>query len=51
MSELEKQVIVDLLKTVIADADEMFKTKSQSDAYIIGSLQGAIKAVINHLEK
>ena len=34
----------------IEDADQMFKTKEQSDAYIIGALQGTIKAVINHLE-
>ena len=50
MTKNEKQVLADLLKKAIEDAEEMFKTKSHSDAYIIGALQGTIKAVINHLE-
>ena len=50
MTKFEKQVLVDLLKKTIVDAEEMFKTKSQSDAYIIGALQGTIKAVIQVLE-
>ena len=50
MTKFEKQTLADLLKKAIEDADQMFKTKDQSDAYIIGALQGTIKAVINHLE-
>ena len=50
MTKFEKQTLADLLKKAIEDTDQMFKTKSQSDAYIIGALQGTIKAVINHLE-
>jgi hypothetical protein len=50
MTKFEKQTLADLLKKAIEDADQMFKTKEQSDAYIIGALQGTIKAVINHLE-
>jgi len=51
MSELEKKVIVELLKKAIEDTNQMFKEKSHSDAYIIGSLQGTITGIINHLEK
>ena len=51
MSELEKKVIADLLQKAIDDADQMFKTKEQSNAYIIGALQGTIKAVVSHLTK
>jgi hypothetical protein len=50
MSKLEKQVLAELLQKAIDDADQMFTTKEQSNAYIIGSLQGTIKAVINHLK-
>jgi len=50
MTKAEKQAIVDLLKKAIEDAEEMFKTKSHSDAYIIGTLQGSIRAVVNYLE-
>jgi hypothetical protein len=50
MTKFEKQTLADLLKKAIEDADQMFKTKEQSDAYIIGALQGTIKAVINQLE-
>ena len=51
MSELEKQAIADLLEKAIEDTNKMFAEKTQSDAYIIGALQGTIKAVISHLTK
>lgn len=48
---MEKQeLVVEVLKKAIKDSDKMFKTKEQSDAYIIGMLQGTIKAIIDHLE-
>ena len=48
---MEKQeLVVEVLKKAIKDSDKIFKTKEQSDAYIIGMLQGTIKAIINYLE-
>lgn len=51
MSKLEKEIMVDLLKKSIEDANKMFKEKSHSEAYIIGMLQGTIQGIINILEK
>lgn len=51
MSNLEKETLITLLKEAIEKADKLFETKEQSDAYIIGLLQGTIKGVIQHLEK
>lgn len=50
MTKFEKQVLVDLLKKSIEDTNKMFTEKTESDAYIIGALQGTIKAVIQVLE-
>jgi hypothetical protein len=50
MTKVEKQILAEELKKTIVEAEKMFKTKSQSDAYIIGALQGTIRAVIQILE-
>lgn len=44
------QKLIEALKTVIASSDQMWDTKTQSHAYIIGYLQGHIKATITELE-
>ena len=46
-----KEHILELLKQSIIDTDKMFKTKSESHAYIVGWLQGVIKTTIEELEK
>ena len=51
MSELEKETLITLMKEAIEEADRLFATKEQSNAYIIGMLQGTIKGVVKHLEK
>jgi hypothetical protein len=51
MSNLEKETLVKLLKEVVEKSDKLFETKEQSDAYVIGMLQGTLKGVINWLEK
>lgn len=51
MRKTDKKILVELLKEVINDTNEMFKLKSQPDAYIIGYLQGAVKEAIIELEK
>jgi hypothetical protein len=43
--------ILELLKESIVDTDKMWETKSESHAYIIGFLQGAIKIAIEKLEE
>lgn len=44
------QKLIEALKTVIASSDQMWDTNSHSHAYIIGYLQGHIKATISELE-
>ena len=51
MSNLEKETLVKFLKEVVEKADKLFETKEQSDAYVIGMLQGTLKGVINQLNK
>jgi hypothetical protein len=46
-----QEYILELLKQSIVDTDKMWETKSESHAYIIGFLQGAIKIAIEKLEE
>ena len=46
-----QEYVLELLKESIVDTDKMWETKSESHAYIVGCLQGAIKIAIEKLEE
>ena len=46
-----KKDIINKLKNAISYTDEEFKTGEHSHSYLIGYLQGTIKAVIDVLEQ
>lgn len=46
-----KKDIINQLKNAISYTDEEFKQKFHSQAFLIGYLQGTIKAVIDVLEQ
>lgn len=46
-----KGYVLELLKEIIVDTNKMWETKSNSNAYIIGCLQGAVKVAIKNLEE
>ena len=50
MKELQIEIAIKLLKKAVKDSNRMFDTKEQSEAYIIGMLQGTINAMVEHLQ-
>jgi hypothetical protein len=50
MTKKERKILAEMLKQTIVDTDKMFNTNSESKDYIIGYLQGAIKAAIGELK-
>lgn len=49
MTKEKKQALATVLQNAINESDKLFKTNERSHAYIIGYLQGAIKATISEL--
>ena len=50
----EKELLIaiaKLLETKVNESNNMFKTKSESDAFIIGYLQGSIKGVVDVIKE
>ena len=50
----EKELLItiaNLLETKINESNNMFKTKSESDAFIIGYLQGSIRGVVDVIKE
>ncbi len=50
MTKKEKKALADSLKQVLEKSNELFQNQTQSHAYIVGYLEGAIKTAINELE-
>jgi len=50
ISKKQQEAILNKLKKDLDHSEELWKSKAQSDAYIIGYLQGAIKIAIAELE-
>jgi hypothetical protein len=50
MKELQIEIAIKLLKKAVEDSNRMFDEKEQSEAYIIGMLQGTINAMVEHLQ-
>ena len=50
MKNAEKEWILELMKQVVKDTDKDFKDQTKSHAFIIGRLEGTIKACIDLLE-
>jgi hypothetical protein len=50
MKELQIEIAIKLLKKAVKDSNRMFDEKEQSEAYIIGMLQGTINAMVEHLQ-
>ena len=51
MTNKQKSRLVEVINSNIEEANRLFKTQEQSDAYIIGFLQGAMKIVRRELEE
>ena len=50
----EKELLItiaNLLETKVNESNNMFKTKSESDAFIIGYLQGSIRGVVDVIKE
>ena len=50
MTDKQKSRLVEVINSNIEEANRLFKTKEQSDAYIIGFLQGVLRVVRDELE-
>jgi hypothetical protein len=50
MTNEKKKLLVDVINNNLKEADRLFKTKEQSDAFIIGWLRGALNVVKEELE-
>ena len=50
MTKKEKKALADSLKQVLEKSNELFQNQTQSHAYIVGYLEGAIKQVVRELE-
>jgi hypothetical protein len=51
MTKNQKSRLVETINKSIEEANRLFKTKEQSDAYIVGFLQGTLKAIRFELEE
>lgn len=49
-SKIETKIIVEILKDALEVSEQMFESKEQTQAWIIGYMQGAIKSVINQTQ-
>ena len=50
MTDKQKSRLVEVINLNIEEANRLFKTKEQSDAYIIGFLLGVVRVVRDELE-
>ena len=50
MTDKQKSRLVEVINLNIEEANRLFKTEEQSDAYIIGFLLGVLRVVRNELE-
>ena len=50
MTKKEKKALADSLKQMLQETDYMFTNSTQSHAYIVGYLEGAIKTAVRELE-
>lgn len=50
MTKKQKSRLVEVINLNIEEANRLFKTKEQSDAYIIGFLLGVVRVVRDELE-
>jgi hypothetical protein len=50
MKDYEVQTVINVLKEITQKADEQFTKNESSEAYIIGGMQGGIKAIVDYLE-
>ena len=50
MTDKQKSRLVEVINLNIEEANRLFKTKEQSDAYIIGFLLGVLRVVRDELE-
>ena len=50
MTKNQKSRLVEVINLNIEEANRLFKTKEQSDAYIIGFLLGVLRVVRDELE-
>ena len=51
MTKNQKSRLVKTINKNLEEAERLFKTKEQSDAYIVGWLQGTLKAIRFELEE
>ena len=51
MTNEKKSRLVEVINLNIEEANRLFKTKEQSDAYIIGFLLGVVRVVRDELEE
>ena len=51
MTNEKKSRLVEVINSNIEEANRLFKTKEQSDAYIIGFLLGVVRVVRDELEE
>ena len=51
MTNQQKSRLVEVINSNIEEANRLFKTKEQSDAYIIGFLLGVVRVVRDELEE
>ena len=51
MTNEKKSKLVEVINSNIEEANRLFKTKEQSDAYIIGFLLGVVRVVRDELEE
>ena len=51
MTNEKKSKLVEVINLNIEEANRLFKTKEQSDAYIIGFLLGVVRVVRDELEE
>lgn len=45
------EIAINALQKTVKESNELFKTKEQSEAYVIGMLQGSINAVVEFLKE
>ena len=48
---MNKQTLSKLIEITLADSEELFRNKTESDAYIIGYLQGTLKTIQKELNE
>ena len=50
MRNIEVEALKEALEKALAESDRLWDSKEQSPAYIVGHLQGTLKAAILYLE-